>query len=70
MENINQNSDPKKEKLTTPLVETEKEEARNEENMEKNSSSTITSNFAKKHSRSNNSFGAGHEPGTIPGTGV
>jgi hypothetical protein len=70
MENINHNNDPKKEKLITPIVETEQEELRNEENMEKNSSSTITSNFAKKHARSNNSFGAGHEPGTTPGTGV
>lgn len=70
MENINQNKEPKKEKLTNPIVETEKEEVRNEENMEKNTSSTITSNFSKKHARSNNSFGGGHEPSTTPGTGV
>lgn len=69
MENINQSNDPKKEKLTTPLVEEEKEPVRNEDDIEKSSSSKITSNFAKKHGRSNNSFGAGHEPGTVPGTG-
>ena len=43
---------------------------RNEENIDKNSSSNISSLFDKKPTRSNRSFGAGHEPGTIPGGGV
>jgi hypothetical protein len=48
----------------------EKHTYRNEENVEKNSSSIITSTFQRRHGRSNSSFGVGHEPGTMPGTGV
>lgn len=48
----------------------EKDTVRNEENIEKNTSSNPTSMFEKKHGRTNNAFGDGHEPGTTPGTGV
>lgn len=43
---------------------------RSEENIEKNSSSNVSSLFDKKPTRTNRSFGAGHEPGTMPGGGV
>ncbi len=43
---------------------------RNEENIDKNSSSNVSSLFDKKPTRTNRSFGAGHEPGTLPGGGV
>jgi hypothetical protein len=49
---------------------TGEETATTEDNIEKNSSSKITSNFEKKHGRVNNSLGDSHEPGTTPGTGV
>ncbi|RZK44192.1 MAG: hypothetical protein EOO90_00590 [Pedobacter sp.] len=49
--------------VTDPNQET----PRNEENIEKSASSKITSNFSKKHGRTNHSLGAGHEPGTLPG---
>lgn len=52
------------------VTDTEQETPRNEENIEKNPSSKVTSNFAKKHGRTNHAFGAGHEPGTLPGGGV
>ncbi len=52
------------------VTDTEQETPRNEENIEKNSSSKVTSNFTKKHGRTSNAFGASHEPGTIPGGGV
>ncbi len=68
MENYNETD--KKVKNDLIDVDNEKETIRNEENIEKNSSSTVTSKFEKKHGRTNNAFGAGHEPGTIPGTGV
>jgi len=52
------------------VTDTNQEMARNEENVEKNSSSKVTGNFTKKHGRTNNAFGDGHEPGTMPGSGV
>ncbi|MBC7615950.1 MAG: hypothetical protein H7202_07780 [Pedobacter sp.] len=52
------------------VTDAEQETPRNEENVEKNSSSKVTGNFTKKHGRVHNAFGDGHEPGTIPGTGV
>lgn len=48
----------------------EKEQVRKEQNFEKNSSSVIATKHEKKHGRTHHSFGDGHEPGTIPGTGV
>ena len=68
MENYNE----KDKVVKNDLIDTdnEKETPRNEENIEKNSSSNVTTKFEKKHGRTNNSFGDGHEPGTIPGTGV
>ena len=51
------------------VADTEQETPRNEENIEKNSSSKVTSKFEKKHGRTSNSLGDGHEPGTIPGSG-
>jgi len=52
------------------VTDTEQETPRNEENIEKNSSSKVTGDFVKKHGRTAPSFGDGHEPGTIPGAGV
>lgn len=62
---------PKEEKptLAEPL-KPEKIEGHTEENIEKNTSSNPTSRFEKKHGRTHNAFGDGHEPGTIPGGGV
>lgn len=68
MENYNE-KDRKVVKDST-VTDTEQETPRNEENIEKNSSSKVTSNFEKKHPRTSNSLGDGHEPGTLPGTGV
>lgn len=68
MENYNEKDSTIKKDAT--VTDTEQETPRNEENVEKNSSSKVTSNFEKKHTRTSNSFGDGHEPGTIPGTGV
>lgn len=58
-------------KVVKDATVTDTEETpRNEENVEKNSSSKVTSDFAKKHGRTSHAFGDGHEPGTIPGGGV
>ncbi|RZK56501.1 MAG: hypothetical protein EOO91_12060 [Pedobacter sp.] len=57
-------------KKDVTVTDTNQETPRNEENIEKNSSSNMTTNFEKKHGRTNNAFGDGHEPGTIPGSGV
>lgn len=68
METHNEKDSASKKDAT--VTDTEQDTPRTEENIEKNSSSKITSNFAIKHGRTNNSFGAGHEPGTIPGGGI
>lgn len=52
------------------VTDTVQETPRNEENIEKNSSSKVTGNFVKKHGRTSNAFGDGHEPGTIPGGSI
>lgn len=51
-------------------IDDENKKPRNEENIEKNTSSNPTSKFEKNHTRTNHSLGDGHEPGTIPGGGV
>lgn len=56
--------------LDTTITNPEHAAARHEENVEKNSSSKVTGNFVKRHGRSSHAFGDGHEPGTMPGTGV
>lgn len=68
MENYNEKDSAVKKDAT--VTDTEQKTPRNEENVEKNSSSKVTSNFEKKHGRTSNSLGDGHEPGTMPGTGV
>jgi len=46
-------------------------EKRHHDNVEMNSSSMETTKFfSKSHGRRHYSFGDGHEPGTLPGTGV
>lgn len=70
MENYNENEKKRAVKNDLIDVDTEKDTPRNEENVEKNSSSNVTSKFEKKHGRTNQAFGDGHEPGTIPGGGV
>jgi hypothetical protein len=57
-------------KKDATVTDKNQETPRNEENVEKNSSSKVTGNFTKKHGRTSNAFGDGHEPGTIPGSGV
>lgn len=57
-------------KKDATVTDTEQETPRNEENIEKNSSSNVTSNFTKKHGRTSHALGDSHEPGTIPGGGV
>jgi hypothetical protein len=67
-----ENNNEKNRKVATDdsVTDTDQETPRNEENVEKNSSSKVTSSFVKDHGRSNNSLGDSHEPGTLPGTGV
>ena len=69
MDNNKKNKKPVKNELIEDRTQN-KEGHRHVENIEKNSSSIITSRFEKKYTRSNRSFGDGHEPGTIPGGGV
>jgi hypothetical protein len=66
----NRNEKDRKVLKDATVTDTEQDTPRNEENIEKNTSSNPTSNFEKKHGRTNQAFGDGHEPGTIPGTGV
>ncbi len=66
----NNNEKDRKVVKDSTVTDTEQETPRNEENVEKNSSSKVTSSFHKDHGRTNNSLGDGHEPGTLPGTGV
>ncbi|RYG12817.1 MAG: hypothetical protein EOO07_18495, partial [Chitinophagaceae bacterium] len=61
MENQNENKKDVRNDLID--VDKEKDTPRNEENIEKNTSSNPTSKFEKKHGRTNNAFGTGHEPG-------
>jgi hypothetical protein len=68
MENYNE-KDRKVVKDAT-VTDAEQDTPRNEENIEKNSSSKVTTNFEKDHGRTNNALGDGHEPGTLPGAGV
>lgn len=71
-ENIDQSNENTK-PIHNELIEGDNstnEGHRNDENIDKNSSSNISSLFDKKPTRSNRSFGAGHEPGTLPGAGV
>lgn len=68
-----ENKEEKNRVVKSDLIDVQtpaKETPRNEEHIEKNTSSNPTSKFEKKHGRTNNAFGDGHEPGTIPGTGV
>ena len=67
-----ENHEEKKKDVKNDLIDTdiENNEGRNEENVEKNSSSKVTSNFDRQPTRTNPSLGDGHEPGTLPGTGV
>ena len=69
MENKEENKKVIKNELLN-TIDPEKDGPRKEENIEKNTSSNPTSLFEKKHGRTNNAFGPGHEPGTTPGTGV
>lgn len=69
MENQNEKDDRKVIKDAT-VTDTDQETPRNEENVEKNSSSKVTNNFHKDHGRTNHSLGDSHEPGTTPGSGV
>ena len=64
------NEKDRKVAVDTTVTDTEQETPRNEENIEKNSSSKVTGDFVKKHGRTSNALGDGHEPGTIPGTGI
>lgn len=66
----NQNEKDRKVALDDSVTDTEQETPRNEENVEKNSSSKVTGNFQKDHGRTNHALGDSHEPGTLPGTGV
>lgn len=68
MENHNQKDSSIKKDAS--VTDTKQETPRNEENVEKNSSSKVTGDFTKKHGRTSHAFGDGHEPGTIPGSGV
>lgn len=70
MENYNENEKKdRKVVIDDSVTNTEQETPRNEENIEKNSSSKVTANFERKHGRTNEPLGDSHEPGTLPGSG-
>jgi len=65
-----ENKDKKEKEIRNDLLDIEETKpTRTEENIESVSSSTITTNFTKKHSRRHEPMGSGHEPGTTPGAG-
>ncbi|WP_343533211.1 hypothetical protein [Pedobacter sp.] len=64
------NKDKKEKEVRNDLIDiNETKPTRTEENIERNSSSSIDSKFAKNHSRRHKPLSDGHEPGTTPGTG-
>ncbi len=69
---MKEKQEPRKNRVIPEEINPEKkEEKRKEEGIEKNSSSSIgTTHFSKDHGRSHPPLGEGHEPGTIPGSGV
>lgn len=65
-----ENKDKKEKKVRNDLIDIdETKPTRTKENIESTSSSTINTNFGKKHPRKHEPLGDGHEPGTTPGTG-
>lgn len=69
MENKDKNN--KEKEVRNDLIDINDEKpTRTEENIESTSSSSITTNFTKKHPRKHEPLGGSHEPGTNPGTGV
>nr|WP_199158468.1 hypothetical protein [Pedobacter sp. ASV2] len=53
------------------LLDKKAEDIREDEKLDENKSSKVTTNlFNKDDGRKNNSFGPGHEPGTTPGSGI
>ncbi|WP_199121178.1 hypothetical protein [Pedobacter sp. ASV28] len=68
MERANKNE--KKKEIRNDLIDIDDTKpTRTEENIEKNSSSSIKTNFSKNHTRKHPPMGDGHEPGTTPGSG-
>ena len=65
-----ENKEKKEKEVRNDLIDIDATKpARTEENIESTASSTIKSNFDKKHGRTHKPMGDGHEPGTAPGTG-
>jgi len=53
------------------LLDKTAQDVRDNEHLDENKSSKITTNLFNKHEgRKHNSFGPGHEPGTIPGSSI
>lgn len=72
MENHKENQEETNREVKVDLIDAvnpDKETSREEKNIEKSKSSNPTSNFEKKHARTNHALGGSHEPGTTPGTG-
>lgn len=67
MERENKND---KKNVRNDLIDTDDTKpTRTEENIESTASSTVKTDFDKKHGRTHKPMGDGHEPGTTPGTG-
>jgi hypothetical protein len=72
MENHKENQKENNKDVKVDLIDAvtqDNETTRSEKNIEKSKSSNPTSNFEKKHARTNHALGGSHEPGTTPGTG-
>lgn len=72
MENHKENQKENNRDVKVDLIDAvtpDNETTRSEKNIEKSKSSNPTSNFEKKHARTNHSLGGSHEPGTTPGSG-
>ena len=57
--------------IQNDLLNNEVEDVREHDSLDNNKSSKQGTNlFDKDKNRKNNAFGPGHEPGTIPGSGI
>jgi len=66
-----ENNKEKGKVIQNDLLNNEVEDVREHDSLDNNKSSKQGTNlFDKDKNRKNNSFGPGHEPGTIPGSGI
>jgi len=66
-----ENNKEKGKVIQNDLLNNEVEDVREHDSLDNNKSSKQGTNlFDKDKNRKNNTFGPGHEPGTIPGSGI